>query len=98
MQLDARSKLHNPPGPHAQATPHEKGSAVDLYYDSLFYRRTTENMEQYFGRETSQMSVYGWVRGLSKKADAVLRPMKVNTSDVWVADGVVVRVLLHFAG
>ena len=62
MQLGSRGKPVNPPGPHAQATPHEKGAAVDLYYDSVSYRRTTENMEQYFGREISQMSVYGRVR------------------------------------
>ena len=65
---------------------------MDLHFDGLSYRQTAENMEQYFGRETTQMSVYGWVRDLSKKADEVLRPMKVDTGAVWVADEVAVKV------
>ena len=73
-------------------TPHEKGAAVDLYFDGVSYRRTAENMDQYFGRETGQMSIYRWVRELTGKADSVLRPMKVDTGRVWVADEVVVRV------
>ena len=92
VQLDANGKQVKPPGPHAHATPHEKGAAADLYFDGVSYRWTAENMEQYFGRETGQMSVYRWVRDLSKRADDVLRPMKVDTGRVWVADEVVVRV------
>ncbi len=93
VQLDARGKPARPPnGQYRQATPHEKGAAADLYFDGVSYRRTAKNMEQYFGRETGQMSVYRWVRDLSKKADEVLRPMKVDTGRVWVADEVVVRV------
>ena len=49
-------------------------------------------MDQFFGRETTGASVYGWVRDLSKKADDVLRPMKVDTGRVWVADEVAVKV------
>ena len=49
-------------------------------------------MDQYFGRETGQLSVYRWVRELTEKADAVLRTMKVTTGDVGVADEMVVKV------
>ena len=49
-------------------------------------------MNQYFGRETTQMGAYAWVRDLSKQADDVLRPLKVDTGRVWVADEVVVKV------
>ena len=93
VQLDARGKPVNPPnGQYRQATPHEKGAAVEMYFDGLSYRRTAGNMDQFFGRPTNQMSVYSWVRDLSKKADEVLRPMKVDTGRVWVADEVVVKV------
>ncbi len=92
VQIDARGKPVKPPGPHAHATPHEKGAAVEMYFDGLSYRRTAGNMDQFFGRPTNQMSVYSWVRDLSKRADEVLRPMKVDTGHVWVADEVVVRV------
>ena len=71
---------------------HEKGAAVEMYFDGLSYRRTAGNMDQFFRRETEQMNIYRWVRDLSKKADEVLRPMKVDTGRVWVADEVVVRV------
>ena len=90
--LDANGKPVKPPGLHAHATPHEKGSAVDMYYDGISYRRTAENMEQYFGRETGSTSVYRWVREMTAKADEILRPMKVTTSDTWVADELVVNV------
>ena len=90
--LDAHGKPVKPPGPHAHATPHEKGAAVDMYYDGLSYRRTAENVGQYFGRETNEATVYRWVRDLAAKADNVLRPMKVTTGDTWVADEMVVNV------
>ena len=76
VELDENGKPVKPPGPHAQATLHEKGAAVDMYFDGLSYRWIAENMDQYFGRETGQMSVYRWVRKLTEQADAVLRPMK----------------------
>ena len=74
--LDANGKPVKPHGKHPQATPHEKGVAVDLYFDGLSYRRTVENMEQYFGRDTTQISVYGRVRDLTKKADEIPAPDK----------------------
>ena len=37
-------------------------------------------------------TVYRWVRELTEKADGVLRPMKVDTGAVWVADEVAVKV------
>ena len=90
--LDARGKPIKPEGRHPHATPHEKGAAVDLYFDGVSYRRTAENMEQYFGRETGATSVYRWVRELTEKADSVVKPMKVDTGGVWVADEVAVKV------
>ena len=92
VQLDANGKPVKPPGPHAQATPHEKGAAVEMYFDGLSYRRTAGNMDQFFGRETGSTSIYRWVRELAEKADSVLRPMKVDTGRVWVADEVAVKV------
>ena len=90
VQIDARGKPVKPPpaGKYRQATPHEKGAAVDLYFDGVSYRRTAENIGQYFDRETSPGSVYGWVRDLSKKADSVLRPMKVDAGNVCVATAI----------
>ena len=69
-----------------------KGAAVDMYFDGLSCRRTSENKEQYFGRDADPTAVYKWVRDLSKKADEVLRPMKLDTGNVWVADEVAVKV------
>ena len=63
-----------------------------MYYDGLSYRRTAENIGEYFGRETTPMTVYRWTRDLAAKADEVLRPMKVTTGDTWVADELVVNV------
>ena len=79
VQLDARGKPVNPlNGQYRQATPHEKGAAVEMYFDGLSYRRPAENMEQYFGRETWSTSVYRWVRELKEKEEDVLRPMKLT--------------------
>ena len=77
--LDAKGASVKPAGKRPHATPYERGAAVDMYYDGVSYRRTAENIGQYFGRETSPGSVYAWVRDLSAKADEVLRPMKVTT-------------------
>ena len=63
-----------------------------MYFDGLSYRRTAENMETYFGRETTQVTVYRWVRELAHKAAEILRPMKAATGDSWVADELVVNV------
>ena len=49
-------------------------------------------MKQYFGRETTQVSIYRWVRELTAKADSALKPMKVNAGNVWAADEVVINV------
>ena len=73
-------------------TPHEKGTAVDLYFDRLSCRRIAGNMDQYFERETGSTGVYRWVRESTEKADSVVKPMKVATGGVWVADEVVVSV------
>ena len=90
--VDANGKPVKPEGKRPHATPHEKGAAVDMYFDGLSYRRIAGNMEQYFGRETDPMTVYRWVRESTGKADEILRPMKVNTGPTWVADEMVVNV------
>ena len=90
--LDADGRPIKPEGKHPHATPHEKGAAVDMYFDGLSYRRIARNMEQYFGRETNPATVYRWVRELTVKADDVLKPMKVDTGREWVADEMVVKV------
>ncbi len=91
--LDENGKPVNPPTPiHPHATPHEKGAAVDMYFDGLSYRRTAENIGQYFDRKTNPATVYRWVRELTERADEIVKPMKVATGDVWVADELVVNV------
>ena len=90
--LDADGRPVKPEGKRPHATPHEKGSAVDMYFDGHSYRQVARNMEQYFGRETDPASVYNWVRELTGKADDVLRPLPVNTGKEWVADEMVVNV------
>ena len=93
VQLDDRGKPIKPTdGQRRHATPHEKGTAVDMYFDGVSYRKTAQNVKQYFGRETTQVSIYRGVRELTAKADSILKPMKVDTGDVWVADEVVVNV------
>lgn len=90
--LDANGKEIKPEGRRRHATPHEKGAAVDMYFDGLSYRKVAGNMEQYFGRETSPMTVYRWVRESTAKADEILGSEKVNTGNTWVADEMVVKV------
>ena len=91
--LDERGKASDPPNKHyRQATPHEKGAAVDMYFDGVSYRKTAQNIEQYFGRKTGSTSIYRWVRELTAKADKALKPMKVNAGKTRVADEVVINV------
>ena len=89
---DAAGRPVKPEGKRPHATPHEKGAAVDMYFDGLSYRRVAGNMEQYFDRKTDAATVYRWVRELTGQADEILRPMKVNTGPTWVADEMVVNV------
>ena len=65
---------------------------MDLYFNGLSYRRIAGNMEQYFGQETGSTSVYRCGRELMEKADSVVKPMKVATGGVCVADKVAVNV------
>ena len=58
IAVDDNDKPVKPDGRRLHATPHEKGTAVDLYFDGLSYRRTAENVGQHFGRDTTQMMVY----------------------------------------
>ena len=90
--LDANGKPVKPRDFRPRATPHEKGAAVDMYFDGLSYRQTARNMDEYFGRKTDQTSIYNWVRELTRKANAIVQPMKVDGGGVWVADELVVNV------
>ena len=59
--LDANGKPVKPACKRPyHTTPHEKGTAADMYFDGLSYRRTAENIGQYFGRDTTQVTVYCW--------------------------------------
>ncbi len=89
---DAAGRPVKPEGKRPHATPHEKGAAVDMYFDGLSYRKVAGNMETYFDRKTDAATVYRWVRELTGQADEILRPMKVNTGPTWVADEMVVNV------
>ena len=90
--LDADGRPVKPEDKRPHATAHEKGSAVDMYFDGHSYRQVARNMGNYFGRETDPASVYNWVRKLTGKADDILRPVPVNTGREWVADEMVVNV------
>ena len=59
---------------------------MDLYFEGLSCRRIAGNMDQFFERETGSTSVYRWVRELTEKADSAVKPMKVATGGVRVAD------------
>ena len=63
-----------------------------MYFDGLSYRRIAENVHEYFGRETSPMTVFRWVQQETKRADEVVKDMKVDTGPEWVADEIAVRV------
>ena len=84
-------KWHGAPRrPHA--TPKEVGAAVDMYFDGLSYRRTAENVEEYFGRKTDAATVYRWVQDYSARAAEIVKAHKVDTGPEWVADEVAVKV------
>lgn len=70
----------------------KRAPPVDMYFDGVSYRKTAQNIEQYFGRKTGSTSIYRWVRELTTKADAALKPIKVNAGDTWVADEVAINV------
>jgi len=74
------------------ATPEQIGAAVDMYFDGLSYRRTAENLGEHLGRQTEPMTVYRWVQGLSRKADDVVKDVKLDTGPEWVADELQVTV------
>ena len=63
-----------------------------MYFDGLSYRRTAENLGEHLGRDTEAMTVSRWVQGLSRKADDVVKDIKLDTGPEWVADELVVIV------
>ncbi len=79
-------------GRKAHATPQMVGAAVDMYFDGISYRRTAENVHEYFGRETDAATVYRWVHELTRRANDVVGDFKVNTGPEWVADELQVKV------
>ena len=81
-----------PPARKPHATPRQMGAAVDMYFDGLSYRRTAENIGDYFDRPTSAASVFSWVHSLSDKANDVVKEIKVDTGPEWVADELQVTV------
>ena len=68
------------------------GAGVDMYYDGISYRRTAENIGDYFHRPTTAMTVLNWVRNLTDKARDVTADTKIATGNEWVADEMQVRV------
>ncbi len=74
------------------ATPVEIGAAVDMYFDGISYRRTAENIGDYFGRPTNATTVYRWVKEQTARAKEVVEGSKVETGPEWVADELQVRV------
>ena len=93
VKLDDRGEpIYPSNGQRRHATAHEKGAAVDMYFDGVSYRKAAQNMKQHFGRETNPSTIYRWVRELTAKADSALKPVKVHAGDVWVADEVVINV------
>ena len=45
---------------------------VDMYFDGLSYRRTAENIGEYFGRSANVATVYRWVQEQTKRASKAL--------------------------
>ena len=74
-----------------QATAQEIGAAVDMYFDGLSYRRTAENIGDYFDHPTNASTVYRWVKEQTAKAKDVVEETKVDTGPEWVADELQVR-------
>ena len=74
------------------ATPVEIGAAVDMYFDGLSYRRTAENIGDYFHRPTNAATVYRWVNEQTAKAKAIVEETKIDAGPEWVADEVAVKV------
>ena len=74
------------------ANPQEVGAAVDMYFDGLSYRRAAENVGDYFGRPTTGVTVYRWVRQETQKANDIVKDVKVETGPEWVADEMQVKV------
>lgn len=79
-------------GRRGRATPREMGAAVDMYFDGVSYRKAAQNVETYFDRPTTPMSVYRWTRGLADTANEILGDSKIPTGDEWVADELAVKV------
>ena len=63
-----------------------------MYFDGLSYRRTAENIGEYFGRSTNAVTVYRWVQEQTKRTSDVVQDFKVDTGPEWVAEELQVRV------
>ncbi len=82
----------NPEKRRRHATPVEIGAAVDMYFDGISYRRTAENIGDYFHRPTNAATVFRWVKDQTAKAKDIVEDMKVDTGPEWVADELQVKV------
>ena len=69
------------------------GSAVNMFYDGLSYKRIAENIAEMFDRpEPSKRTIYSWVRRYTDKAIAAMREYPAHTGSEWVADEMVLKV------
>ena len=89
-QRQAKPRRGRPPKPSAPAR--VVGAALDMYFDGLSYRRTAENLGEYFDKPTDAATVYRWVQKYSTRAKAVTDDLKLRTGSEWVADELAVKV------
>ena len=63
-----------------------------MYFDGLSYRRTAENIGDYFGRKTNAATVYRWVQEHTRRATGLVSDFKIDAGPEWVADEIAVKV------
>lgn len=73
--------------------PNIVGTALDMYYGGMSYKRVAESLANTFDiPEPSTRSVYKWVGEYTGVAEDTLRDHKPRTGDEWVADEMQVKV------
>ena len=76
-----------------QHTPQTIGTAVDMYYDGVSYKRTAENVAAAFDvKEPSKQTIYNWVHDYSAALADATKGLKPNVGNTWVADEMMVNV------
>lgn len=69
------------------------GSALGWYFDGLSYREVARNMARTFDiPEPDETTIYRWVQSYGPAAVNVVKDVKANTGDEWVADETMVTV------